>query len=264
MVTLNVSFVYEAIVILPRCRKPSLITIKDNVDIQIRTATLKELPVAFKVGDSSVRWDGERLWNFNLETADNKPNRKVDLAEVIENTENNGATYKYSCASSAAPFKNFWSGLQWSDARLGPKHNLSECGFDKWITDDGLVEKSGVVCREWVEDNREKVLDKLNNIVDGLMSVDGIMFSLASEPRYEVNCFGAGRNFSVAMFISQGYNPNISNRCYFNALDFDKAKASFIERSPDKNEPAVPNCGNQIEVLIPEAVKCNPKIEHVE
>jgi len=262
--TLEVAFVYEAIVIKPRCIKPTLITIKDKVNVQIRTATLDELPVALIIGDKSIRWDGERLWDLYLEQVVNGPDRKVEFAEVSENTKSNGTTYKYSCASAASPFKNFWHALRWSSVQLGPKHKSSETGFDKWITDEGLVEKSRAVYREWVEDNRNNVLDELNNIVDGLMSVDGIMYGLASEPRYLVNSFGAGRNYSVGMFISYGYNPNISNRAYFNALEFDKAQASYINRNPNKNEVAKPNCGNQIEVLIPAAVMCNPILDHVE
>jgi len=95
------------------------------------------------------------------------------------------------------------------------------------------------------------------------MAVDGTMFCLAGEPRYEVNSFGAGHNYSVAMFVPYRYNKNISNACYFNALDFKKAQKSLLKRSPDKNQNPEPNGGNRIEVLIPEAVKCNPLLDHV-
>ena len=90
--TLEVAFVYEAIVIKPRCRKPSLITIKDKVKVQIRTATLDELPVAFRIGDQSIRWDGERLWDFYLERVANQPDRKVEMAEVVETTKSIGTS----------------------------------------------------------------------------------------------------------------------------------------------------------------------------
>jgi hypothetical protein len=263
MITLNVPFVYEAIVIKSGCRKPSLIAIKDEVQVQIQTTTLDKLPTAFKVGDESIRWDKNRLWNYYLETIAEQPSRKVGITEVIKNTNSNGAFYKWSRSGAAAPFKNFWHDLQWSKDRLGLKYKIKECGFDKWLTDYELIEKSDVVCREWVEDNRERVIEKLNKIVNGIMSVDGIMFCLAAEPRYEVVSFGAGSNYSVAMFVSYGYNNNISNKCYFSSLGFKKAQEALLARSPDKSLVAEPNGGHRIEVLIPDAVNCNPVVDHV-
>lgn len=264
MITLTVPFVYEAIIIKPRCSKPSLVVIKDSVDVEIKTSSSDELPVAFKVGERNIHWDGKRLWNMDFESVSGRDKRKVNISEVIENTESNGETYEFSCPGTAAPFKNFYSNLRWSDLRLGPKHNIKECGFDKWVGDDGVIEKSDVQCREWVEDNRAGVIGRLNNIVEKIMAVDGIMFCTIGEPRYEVISFGAGHNYSVAMFVSYGYNANLSKNCYFNALGFEQAQRSLLERSPGKSTKAEPNGGNRIEVLIPNAVKCNPQLQHVD
>jgi hypothetical protein len=263
MITLTVPFVYEAIIVKPRCRKPSLVTVKDRIDVQIQTATLRDLPVAFKVGERNIRWDGKRLWDVDHESVANRPDRKVDISEVLKNTASNGKTYEFSSAGTAAPFHNFWHDLKWSSCRLGTKYNLNACGFDNWIEDADVVEKSDIAWREWIEDNRGAVIDRLNSIVASIMAVDGTMFCLASEPRYEVNSFGAGHNYSVAMFVSYGYNPNLSNKCYFNALAFKQAQDALLERSPDKNQEAEPNGGFRIDVLIPEAVNCNPARDHV-
>ncbi len=261
-ISLSVPFIYEAIVLKPRCRKPSLVIIKDVIKVQIKKRTLAQLPIAFKVKDSNIRWDGSNLWNFNLETSAKAEPRKVTLDEVLANTLDNGESYKYSCCGAAAPFKNFWNEFNYSNIRLGSKYKIAETGFNASLADENVVEKTDVPHREWVEDNRQAVLDRLNGICDSLLAVDNIMYRTASEPRYEVNSFGAGLNYSVAMFISYGYNPNISNKAYFNALEFNKAKASFVDRNPDKNKEAKTNCGNVIEVIIPEAVKCNPSLDH--
>lgn len=262
MINLTVPFIYEAIVIKSGSRKPSLIAIKDKIQVQIKTTTLNNLPLAFKVGDHSIYWDKKNLWSVYLEKIADQPSRQVNIAEVITNTENNGILYKWSGSGAAAPFKNFWHDLKWSNGVLGKKYQIKGCGFDKWLKDDELFEKSEVVCREWVEDNRDFVIKKLNEIVNGIMSVDGILFCLAKEPLYEVMSFGAGNNYSVAMFVSYGYNANLSNKCYFNSLEFTKAQESLLDRSPNKSQLLEPNGGHRIEVLIPDAVNYKPKIDH--
>ncbi|GGB53091.1 hypothetical protein GCM10011607_12010 [Shewanella inventionis] len=263
MINLTVPFVYEAVIIKPRCRKPSLIAIKDKVQVQIKTTTLDKLPIAFKVGDIDLRWDGERLWDYYLESVAKEPKRKVGVDELIKNTQNDGSTYRYSRPGAAAPFKNCWMNLKWSNAPLGVKHNINDCGFDKWISDDDVHDKSEVNYREWVEDNRDVVVALVNKIANGILIIDGTLFSECNEPRYEVCSFGAGHNYSVAMFVTFGYNPNLSSDCYFRADDFYKAQESLLKRDPDKNKIPEPNDGHRIEVFIPEALRCNPKYDHV-
>ncbi len=263
-ITLTVPFIYEAIVIKPRCRKPSLITIRDQVTVTLLTTTLEHLPIAFTVGERVIRWSGQYLWDFALESSAKTPARQVLLEEVIANTQDEGANYPWSSAGAAAPFKNFWHEFKYGPIPLARKHGLTGCGFDAWLNSDNVVTKEDAVYRDWIEDNRYEAINRLYEIANSFIVVDGTMYQKASEPRYEVNNFGAGHNFSVAMFISYGYNPNVSNRCYFNAHEFEQAKAFFEKQNPDKNKVAHPNCGNLIEVLIPEAVRCIPKKDHVE
>lgn len=261
---LRVPFLYEAVIVKPRCRKPVLVAVKDSIEIQIDSKSLSDLPAAFLVGDKEIRWDGEKLWDFYMSTSAKTDPEKVQLSEVIKNTLDNGESYIYSCAGAKAPFKNFWSNLQWSNDKLGSKHGISETHFNSFITDESVLEKSEIQHREWVEDNREKVVELLKSIAGGMISVDGTMYQTASEPRYEIVSFGAGNNYSVAMFISYGYNPNLAKTCYFNALELEKANESLLNRSPKKDFEPRTNCGNTIKVLIPEAVKCVPDKDHVE
>jgi hypothetical protein len=258
MITLNIPFLYEAIVIKPRCRKESLITIKDNITIEIKETSLNSLPIAFTVGDHSIRWDGEKLFTSSL----NDDKQPLNISEIIKNTQNNGSDYKYSCSTASAPFKNFWSNFKYSYFSLSRKFNISSCGFDNILTDTVVIAKEDAVYRDWIEDNRDAVISKLNHIVNSFISVDGLIYTTANEPLYEINSFGGGHNYSVAMFVSYGYNPNISNKAYFNSLELEQAKLSFIDRNPDKNASPIPNGGDFINVLIPEAVKYNPLADH--
>ena len=57
------------------------------------------------------------------------------------------------------------------------------------------------------------------------MSVDGILFCLAKEPLYEVMSFGAGNNYSVAMFVSYGYNANLQTSATSTHLNSQRLKS---------------------------------------
>jgi len=263
IITLNVPFVYEAKIIKPRCSKPIIVAVKDSIEVRIKSTTLDQLPLALKIGEHCIRSYDGKLWNIDMESISDKPSRKVSVEEVILNTESNGTTYRYSCSGVAAPFKNFWSKLTYSDVRLELDRIKSNDVFNKNINDSDLSLSTDIVYREWLEDNREAVLARLQKIVDNIMVVDGIMFSTVREPRYVVQSFGAGRNYSVAMFVTYGYNENISKDCYFSALDFKKAQANLLARSPDKSILCEPNGGSRIEVLMPEVIHCDPHLEHV-
>lgn len=64
--------------------------------------------------------------------------------------------------------------------------------------------------------------------------------------------------------LENGYNPNISRECYFNALEREKAikytKNRALKRGDTDDIKRIGNYYN-IEVIIPEAVKCKPQIE---
>jgi hypothetical protein len=250
---INVPFIYKAKIIKPRCRKPITVLVRDQVEVEIKEVSEASLPIAFKVGNWEQRFDGQHLWNINLETIYNEKPRKIYLTEVINNTLDCSG-YKWSNSGPAAPFNKFWTNIEDFVLRTDLSH--------AWLKDD-ILTKDEIVAKEWVGDNRDEVISAAKAIAGKLISMNGLMMCVGREPRYEVNSFGAGRNYSVAMFISYGYNENISKTSYFNALEFDKAQDSFVKRSPDKNKVAMPNCGNTIEVLIKAAVKCNPKLDHV-
>ena len=98
--------------------------------------------------------------------------------------------------------------------------------------------------------------------------IDGVIHVKEGEPRYCINTFGLGFNHGgTGFFVENFYNGNISKNNYFNALERGKAieygRRIARGRSDTKSVDSIgERC--DIEVLIPEAVKCNPQKEHGE
>ncbi len=246
---LLVPFVYKAEIIKPRCRKSSYVYIKDQVEVELKEISANQLPVAFRIGSSDVKWDGSVLWDFDYETTAHENPRKVSLSEVVENTRNY-LNYPWSTSNADAPFHNFW--LAW-DLRDNDVNSA-------WLKDECVLTKEQVQCRKWVADTRLRVIEKAKNIADKMLFVDGVLHRPVEEPRYEVVTFGLGNNHaSTAMFVVQSHNPNISDENYFNALQLELALEAATQiatrRGDTASLPIKPNGGHTIEVLIPEAVK---------
>lgn len=86
------------------------------------------------------------------------------------------------------------------------------------------------------------------------------------EPRYVIITFGLGHNHGgTGLFVETGYNPNISNSRYFNALQGKEAveEAKRVARGRGDTD-SVRLMYEMIKVHLTEAVKCNPKEEHGE
>lgn len=86
------------------------------------------------------------------------------------------------------------------------------------------------------------------------------------EPRYMFLTFGLGHNHGgTGLFIEQHYNDNVSHNNYFDALHREDAIKAAVDvalrRGDDQSMDSIMRCEN-IEVLIPEAVKVNPAQQH--
>jgi hypothetical protein len=158
---INVPFIYEALVIKPRCRKPSLIIIRDAIEVNIQEVDAKEFPVAMRVGSEDIRWDGKQLWNFDYHCVHRERDKKVLVSTVKQNTEDGGVNYKYSRSTAEAPFHFFWENL---DDCMLKRHNVRLCGMRTRLCDDGVVTKENAVYREWIDDNRDAVIEKAVSI----------------------------------------------------------------------------------------------------
>ncbi|HAS8541295.1 TPA: hypothetical protein I7730_16045 [Vibrio vulnificus] len=244
--TLNVPFVYAAKIIKPRCRKPVLVFIRDSVEIKIKSLTEAQAPIAFKIGNTQIRWDGQNLWDFDYEKTATDPERVVKLEEVIENT-NNPSNYKWSSMGASAPFKNFWKSREF-DSKY--------CQLDN----ENVVTKADIEYREWISDEREQVLDCAKKIASNLRTLNGYMYAITGEPRYSIDIFGLGNNHGgTGLFIQQHQPSNSDGSAIFNASQYSIAKkvaASIASsRGDTKSLPMKTNCGKIIEVLIPNAIK---------
>lgn len=114
--------------------------------------------------------------------------------------------------------------------------------------------------------NEQETQEQKNEIASAFLIIDGVVYRKSGEPRYVVMTFGLGYNHGgTSLMISKHYNPNIAASAYFNALEREKAismaKMVAQRRGDTKN---IDGMGEhyQIDVLIPSAVKCNPKEEH--
>ena len=118
------------------------------------------------------------------------------------------------------------------------------------------------------EESKEAAVEKKEKYVQKYLIIDNIVYREIGEPRYVVMTFGLGHNHGgTSLMIDYYYNPNISKDRYFNALERDEAielaKETATRRGDTESIDRIGKSCN-IEVLIPEVVKCNPQKEHGE
>ena len=242
---IKVPFVYEAKVIMPRCRKAISVTVKDSISVEIKEYAKSEISLAFKIGTEEIFLHNKALWVLDFERTASKKDELVKLSTVKENTENGGRDYRYSRSGTAVPFLNYWNYV---------KSNM-ENGKDAESKDVVLNN-----CREWIEDDRSAIIKEIKKIARNLIAVDGYMFCKTTEPRYEVITFGLGRNHGgTALFVVKHFNENIMKKCYFTALQYKEACELANETAKNRGDnssiPVKVNGGAIIEVLMPSAVK---------
>lgn len=259
IVKLLVPFVYEALVKMPRCSKPSLLVLRDTVEVEVAVVDSGSFPVAFKIGDTSLRWDGQKIWDFDFECVSGQENRKVAIDEVVENTNSGGATYKWSNSGAAAPFNNYWHGFADS---MSSRHKVAFCGMDSWLRDENVSEKKDAVYRIWIDDNRDAVKERAKEIASEMLICDGFIYRKVGEPIYEVTTFGMGNNHGgTGIYIEQPQFDVDLKEYQFNALQYKEAceygDKVAIERGDTDSIPMMNRLENAIEVLIADAVIFN-------
>lgn len=117
----------------------------------------------------------------------------------------------------------------------------------------------------WGGKGKDDMLAALNAFVDAHILIDGVIYTERAEPRYVVNTFGLGHNHGgTAMFIDRHYNPNISKDNYFNALQREEAiaYANKVAEARGDTESIGRFDKINIEVYMPEMIRCNPQAEH--
>lgn len=112
----------------------------------------------------------------------------------------------------------------------------------------------------------EEAIKNKNAVASNYLIVGGTVYFITDEPRYVVMTFGLGHNHGgTSLFVETGYNSNISHERYFTALERDKALAAARRIAGNRGDTeSLPRLGEHenIEVVLPEAVKCNPAKDH--
>ena len=99
--------------------------------------------------------------------------------------------------------------------------------------------------------------------------IDGALYEPCGEPMYNITTFGLGHNHGgTGFFVEYHYNPNISNRNYFNALHRKEAIEYAVRVAQNRGDtesiPRLQNPRYNIEVLDSAAVHRDPMKDHGE
>lgn len=138
-------------------------------------------------------------------------------------------------------------------------HNLERIVCKKrYIDNDIEFSENSVI----VEENKKEVRRMLRNSAKHYIYFDRKFWSVCGEPRYNIITFGLGHNHGgTGFFIEYEYNPNISSKNYFSALQRNEAiaygKSVALNRGDTESVDGIGKYDN-IEVVMPEMVKVNP------
>jgi hypothetical protein len=144
-----------------------------------------------------------------------------------------------------------WSHQQ-EDSRPGSKYFPAEQRAESYLV-------------PYSADGLDETLPYITEWFGRFLIVDGVVWKQAGEPRYVVMTFGLGHNHSfTSLSTDSHYNGNIHRSRYYRADSFDDAKAEAIRVALERGDTdSVPMIEHEppIEILIPEAVRCQPEQE---
>lgn len=137
------------------------------------------------------------------------------------------------------------------------------CSYRYNIAEEELTE-TAVITRS----DREEKIAEITSKAEQYVICNGVIWKTCGEPMYNIVTFGLGHNHGgTGFFIEYAYNNNISAKNYFNALQREEAieygKAVALRRGDTNSVDEIGKYKN-IEVIMPEMVKRNPKAEHGE
>lgn len=242
-----------------RHRKLRFREMKDTMVVNIKELTVDEFPVAFIVHELKDVYEGMKSYddyeNCKYEHkmfAEEIRTYKGELRTPIRITHGTAISTLFEDCSYIIDNIEWW-------LRLTKFNDFNSFPFTD--NSDEFNENSVII-----NDNKEEIKKHIKNMTKSYIYCDGKFWSVCGEPMYVVNTFGLGHNHGgTGMFIESHYNPNISSDNYFNALQRDEAieygKAIAARRGDTKS---IEEIGKyiDIEVVMPEMVKANPKKEH--
>ena len=219
----NIKIEYYHPYIPYRCRKTRYEEREETINVPVRMITSEEAPIAFRLTDYGHTSDQQDI----IRCYKKKLYKQVRLHRVQSCNGKN----RYQPIPSEEVYRCLWR----SPWTYNPeKRNREFC----------------------IKFYKEQAADYL--------IIDGYVWERAGEPRYVINTFGLGHNHGgTGMFVEEWYNPNISNKNYFSALDGDKAVAYANEVAARRGDTKdVGKFEKMIDVLMPECVHIKPKKQH--
>lgn len=226
---ITVPYRYREDVIPKRCRIPRSMPFDSKVTLSIHEVPSQDAPIA--IVQHTTEWDG---------------NDRVSCAKVYR----------------------WWRNQLWTHSILerychAPKEtqNASQFAADPYPHSLELTQA-------WEYRHKAEVRRGLIQWTRGLLFIDGERWEAASEPRYVLMTFGLGCNHGgTALMTDKWYNPNIHRNRYFRIDQFAQAVAETervaLNRGDTKDIPLLEhNHPDTFEILIPEAIRLNPRKEH--
>lgn len=118
--------------------------------------------------------------------------------------------------------------------------------------------------------SEEEAIEEARRDLSSYLVVDGEVWDTclgwSREPRYEIYTLGLGHNHSGSgLSTTTSYNGNVAKGRYFRADQYEQAKAEAVRVATargDTNSIPMIERTPPIQVLIPEAVRCQPALEH--
>lgn len=234
-----------------RHRNERIREIKDVLSVNITELNTEEFPVAFIVHDMESVQENMKSYNDYV-------SEKCDFRMFHEEIRTyKGKLYMPIRVTHGAAISTVFENENYVI------HNLEQLERERlYHGDDDEFSGRSIIIR----DNKKLVKQKLRKAARGYIYSDGKFWSTCNEPRYLINTFGLGHNHGGTSFsIQYGYNPNISSKNYFNALQRDEAiaygKSVALGRGDTESVDRIGKYDN-IEVIMPEMVKVNPSKQH--
>lgn len=225
-------------------KKPRTTYVKKEALVDIKELTEKDFPTAFIVHDYNtiIKENGESDFSFfstEIKTHNGKLFKALRYSDI-----------KYQ-AGGWAPILSLLSIFE--ERKPYSYYDLSE---KEKLTDQSII----------LSDNTNDQLNYLSEKSESYIIYDDKIWRECGEPMYNITTFGLGHNHGgTGFFISYHYNPNISYKNYFNALQRDEAIKYGKEVALGRGDTeSVEGMGDYdiIEVLMPEMVKRNPVKDH--
>lgn len=248
---INVEYYYQQNFLpTPRHKRPRTRQLKDTLSVNITDLTEKGFPVAFIVRTM-------RSIQINMSSYEDYDGEKCEYKSVSDAIRTyRGKLYSPLRVTYGAAISTLYENETYI------KRMLEREAVEQWLADTEEPTENAVI----LSDNKKEVCSRLRKSAKKYIYYNGVFWVECGEPRYVINTFGLGHNHgSTALFIEYGYNPNISNKNYFNALQYEEAieyGKNIATRRGDTESVSSIGAYDKIIVVMPEMVKVNPAKQH--